>query len=124
MQTNSSQPLALSATTLIGTQVVNFQNEDLGKLEEIMIDIHTGHIAYVVLSFGGILGIGDKLFAVPWSALTVDTEREKIVMDAHKSLLERAPGFDKNNWPKTPNGQWYHDVYKFYQQEPYWTMTP
>lgn len=124
MQTNSSQPMPLSATTLIGTQVVNFQNEDLGVLEEIMIDIHSGHVAYAVLSFGGILGIGDKLFAVPWTALTIDTEREKIVMDANKSLLERAPGFDKNNWPKTPNGQWYHDVYKFYQQEPYWTMTP
>lgn len=114
-------PLALSASSLKGTEVVNLDGESLGKVEDIMIDIHTGRVAYMVLSFGGVLGIGNKLFAVPWTALRVDTAQEKIVMDAHKDLLERAPGFDKDNWPQTPNGQWYHDVYQHYDQEPYWS---
>lgn len=123
-QPQAQDPLALSSKTLIGTEVRNRAGESLGKLEEIMIDIHTGRIAYAVLSFGGILGIGNKLFAIPWQSLEVDTENKRLVMDAHKELLERAPGFDKDNWPKTPNGQWYHDVYDFYDQEPYWTAVP
>lgn len=121
---SNTEPMALSATSLIGDRVVNLQGEDIGKIEEIMIDINTGRVAYAVLSFGGILGIGNKLFAVPWASLTVDLENKRFVMDAHKDLLERAPGFDKDNWPQTPNGQWYHDVYRFYEQEPYWTVTP
>ena len=120
MTLQSTQPLALSSDTLQGDKVVNLQNEELGKVEEIMIDIHTGRVAYVVVSFGGFLGIGNKLFAVPWSALKVDTDNKCFVMDADKELLKNAPGFDKNNWPNTPNGQWYHDIYQYYKQEPYW----
>ena len=120
MTLQSTQPLALSAGTLKGDKVVNLNDEAIGTVEEIMIDINTGHVAYGVVSFGGILGIGDKLFAVPWSTLRVDTERQVVVIDADKALLERAPGFDKGNWPETPNGQWYHDLYQFYKQEPYW----
>jgi sporulation protein YlmC with PRC-barrel domain len=120
MTLQNTQPLALSAHTLIGDKVLNFQNEDVGKVEEIMIDINSGRVAYVVVSFGGILGIGSKLFAVPWSAIRVDTDRKCFVMDASKELLEKAPGFDKDNWPETPNGQWYHDLYRYYAQEPYW----
>lgn len=123
-QVKSREPLALSAKTLIGTPVVNRQGESLGKLEEVMIDIYSGRVAYAVLSFGGILGFGNKLFAVPWQSLEVDTVNEKIIMDAHKELLERAPGFDKDNWPKTPNGQWYHEVYQHYNQQPYWDVVP
>jgi sporulation protein YlmC with PRC-barrel domain len=120
MTLERTQPLALSASTLIGDKVFNYQDEDIGKVEEIMIDIHTGRVAYVVISFGGLLGIGNKLFAVPWAALRVDTDRKCFVMDADKERLQNAPGFDKNNWPETPNGQWYHDVYQYYKQAPYW----
>ncbi len=63
----------LSASTLTGDRVRNAAGEDLGKVEEIMLDVPGGRIAYAVLSFGGMLGIGDKLFAVPWSALRLDT---------------------------------------------------
>ena len=120
MTMQNTQPLALSAHTMIGDKVLNFANEEIGKVEELMIDIHTGRVAYVVISFGGILGIGSKLFAVPWASIHVDTDRKCFVMDADKERLKNAPGFDKDNWPQTPNGQWYHDVYKFYAQEPYW----
>lgn len=120
MTMQTTQPLALAAGTLTGDRVVNLQNEDIGKVEEIMIDIHTGRVAYVVVSFGGMLGIGNKLFAVPWSSISVNTERKCFVMDANKERLKNAPGFDQDNWPETPNGQWYHDVYKHYGQEPYW----
>jgi sporulation protein YlmC with PRC-barrel domain len=123
MGDNNHVPM-LSTKSLIGTDVVNLQDEKLGKLEEIMIDLATGRVGYAVLSFGGILGLGDKLFAVPWASLTVDEEREVIVMDAHKDRLAKAPGFDKNNWPQTPNGVWVRDVYSYYGHEPYWTQVP
>ena len=113
----------LAAKTLVGTEVVNKQGEKLGKVEDIMIDLGTGRIGYVVLSFGGVLGMGDKLFAVPWASLLVDQDNKKLVMEANKELLKNAPGFDKHNWPQMPNGMWVRDVYRFYDQEPYWENT-
>lgn len=104
----------LSSDSLQGTQVVNNLGEDLGNLEEIMLNIGSGRVAYAVLSFGGILGIGDKLFAVPWAALNVDQDEEKIVMNVTKEQLENAPGFDKDNWPNTASRTWLVEVYDYY----------
>lgn len=89
----------LSATTLIGDNVENPQGESLGDLKEIMLDTVEGRISYAVLSFGGVLGMGDKLFAVPWKSLTVDHAGHKLILDVRKDRLKDAPGFDKDNWP-------------------------
>jgi len=89
----------MGASTLIGDKVVNSRGEDLGKLEEIMIDMNTGRVRYGVLSFGGILGFGDKLFGIPFDQLELDTENKRIVCDIERDKLERAPGFDKHDWP-------------------------
>src|SRR5262249_3666671 len=89
----------LSASTLTGDAVVNSAEEDLGKIHDLMIDLPTGKIAYAVLSFGGVLGIADKLFAVPWNALTVDQQNRRFMLDVSKDTLERAPGFPKDHWP-------------------------
>ena len=91
--------IVLSASTLKGDNVVNHQGDDLGKIEEIMIDVDHGRVAYAVLSFGGFLGMGDKLFAIPWQAFTVDTAQKRLVLSATREVLEKAPGFDKANWP-------------------------
>jgi sporulation protein YlmC with PRC-barrel domain len=114
----------LRGSTLIGAGVENLQGENLGKIEDLVIDVDSGRIGYAVLSFGGFMGMGDKLFAVPWASLTYNTEKQKFMMDAHKDRLKNAPGFDKNDWPKTPNGLWVNEVYEFYGQEPHWTKTP
>ena len=79
--------------------MVNYKGEDLGKIEEIMIDLDRGRVAYAVLSFGGFFGVGDKLFAIPWQAFSVDTTKKQLILNADKERLEKAPGFDKNNWP-------------------------
>lgn len=89
----------LSASTLTGDKVTNAEGEDLGKVEDIMINLDSGEVAYVVLSFGGILGLGDKLHAIPWDALRVDTVNKQVVLNVHKAKLETAPGFDKDHWP-------------------------
>jgi sporulation protein YlmC with PRC-barrel domain len=115
-----TQTMVLSASTLIGDTVRNTQGEALGNLEEIMLDIHTGRVAYAVLSFGGFLGFGSKLFAIPWQALSVDTENKEIILGISKHKLENAPGFDKDNWPSSFNRDWVTEVHTYYGYDPYW----
>ena len=120
MTHHDAHPEVLSAGTLIGDNVRNSNGEDLGKLEEIMFDLEEGKVAYAVLSFGGFLGVGDKLFAIPWEALSVDTENEEIVLDVQKDVLQNAPGFDKDKWPETTDREWLVEVYSYYGYDPYW----
>jgi sporulation protein YlmC with PRC-barrel domain len=110
----------LSASTLAGDSVRNAAGEDLGKIDEIMIDIPTGRVAYAVLSFGGFLGMGDKLFAVPWSALKVDEDKKCFILNLDKQTIEAAPGFDKSNWPDMSDTTWGTEISTYYKVQPYW----
>ncbi|MGD1094313.1 MAG: PRC-barrel domain-containing protein [Bryobacteraceae bacterium] len=114
------EPRVLAADTLTGNAVVNLQNEDLGKIEHLMIDLERGRIAYAVLSFGGFLGMGDKLFAIPWSALALDTVEKRFILNVNKELLKSAPGFDKDRWPNMADQAWGAKVFKYYGAKPYW----
>lgn len=111
----------LSASTLMDDPVRNSSGEDLGKIEDLMIDLDEGRIAYAVLSFGGFLGMGDKLFAIPWSALKIDADQHAFVLDVDKEMLENAPGFDKDHWPDMADRRWGEHVYSYYGSKPYWT---
>jgi sporulation protein YlmC with PRC-barrel domain len=113
-------PQIMAADTLQGDKVVNLQNEELGKIEDIMIDVPNGRVAYAVLSFGGILGIGDKLFAIPWNALTLDADRECFVLDIDQERLKNAPGFDKDHWPSMADPNFASQIYSYYNRRPYW----
>ena len=112
--------IVLSASTLKGDKVVNHRGDDLGKIEEIMIDLDHGRVAYAVLSFGGFLGLGDKLFASPWQAFAVDTAQKRLVLDANREILEKAPGFDKTNWPDMADLAWGSNLYGYYGYKPDW----
>ncbi|NNE08844.1 MAG: PRC-barrel domain-containing protein [Gemmatimonadetes bacterium] len=120
MTTMTKPNLVLSAGSLKGNAVRNPSGEDLGKIEEIMINAHSGHVAYAVLSFGGILGFGDKLFSIPWSLLSVDTENHCCVLDIDRKLLENAPGFDKDNWPNFSDMTWHDEVHTYYGARRIW----
>ncbi|MGO8788890.1 MAG: PRC-barrel domain-containing protein [Terriglobia bacterium] len=113
-------PAVMAADTLTGDKVVNLNKEDLGKIEHLMIDLATGRVAYAVLSFGGFLGLGDKLFAIPWSSLAIDTQEKRFVLNVDKAILERAPGFDKDHWPNMADRTWGAGVYSYYGAKPYW----
>ena len=110
----------LSTSMLTGNKVVNAEDEDLGTIEDLMIDIESGRIAYAVLSFGGFLGVGDKLFAIPWSALSLDAGAKRFVLNVSRELLEQAPGFDKKNWPDMSDPAWGAQIYAYYGSRPYW----
>ncbi|GJL62650.1 MAG: hypothetical protein NPIRA04_13040 [Nitrospirales bacterium] len=100
--------------------VQNPSREDLGEIKRLMIDLSDGKIAYVVLSFGGFLGMGDKLFAIPWQAFQVVQEEKVFILDVSKETLEKAPGFDKDNWPDMADVTWGQSIHKYYGYDPYW----
>ncbi|MBY0556590.1 MAG: PRC-barrel domain-containing protein [Burkholderiaceae bacterium] len=110
-------PRLMGADTLIGEDVYNHQDEDLGDIKEIMLDIRQGQAAYAVLSFGGWLGMGDKLFAVPWQALQLDTANQRFLLDVSKEHLKTAPGFDKDHWPDMASAEFSTQIHDFYQTQ-------
>ena len=120
VQPARSSRRVLAASTIKGDKVVNLQGENLGNIEDLMIDLERGRVGYAVLSFGGFLGMGDKLFAIPWEALTVDMAEKRLVLNVDKELLKRAPGFDKNNWPDMTDRTWGNELYSYYGYKPYW----
>ena len=112
-------PRLMGADTLMGNDVFNLQGEDLGDIKEIMLDVACGQISYAVLSFGGVLGVGEKLFAVPWGALKLDTENKRFTLDVQKERFANAPGFDKDNWPNMSDQTWSRDIHAYYSTTPY-----
>ncbi|MFJ7106168.1 PRC-barrel domain-containing protein [Pseudomonas sp. NPDC098740] len=112
-------PDLMGADTLIGNDVYNHNEEDLGDIKEIMLDVRSGRVSYAVLSFGGFLSMGEKLFAVPWNALTLDTVNKRFVLNVEKERLENAPGFDKDNWPNMADESWATEIHSFYGTKPY-----
>ena len=96
----------LTATTLIGNKVYNNLNEHLGEVKDIMLNVKEGKIEYVVIEFGGFLGIGEKFFAIPIKLLALDTGRHAFILGQRKEVIENAPGFDKDHWPETNSHTW------------------
>ncbi len=116
-------PDVMAASTLDGNKVISSDGEHVGKISDIMLDVRGGRIAYAVLSTGGFLGIGDTLHAIPWSALTLDTDDKCFVLDASAELIKNSPGFDKDNWPFMADTQWGATVHEYYNRRPYWEAT-
>jgi sporulation protein YlmC with PRC-barrel domain len=117
-----------TAHDLIGADIKNPQGENLGKIEDLVL-YSDGNVAYAVLSYGGVLGMGDKLFAVPWCLLQAghgpdvrDPAARKdvdddLVLAIEKERLKGAPGFDKDKWPKEPNTAMFGDCERYYSAE-------
>jgi hypothetical protein len=122
--TTQTMPRVLSAGTISSDNVKNLQGESLGSIRDLMIDVDSGQVAYAVLDFGGFLGIGSKLFAVPWQALHLAPEEKCFRLDVQKERLEEAHGFDPDNWPDMADRTWQTEVHQRYGQEPYWERTP
>jgi len=110
----------LSASTMEGTDVKSPAGESLGDIKDLMIDLTTGRVAYAVVEFGGLLGIGSKLFAVPLQAMKQDAADKSFVMETSKEALENASGFDKDHWPDFADRKWQTAVHEHYNTTPYW----
>jgi sporulation protein YlmC with PRC-barrel domain len=125
VERNRSTPtqggISLTATKLIGDPVVSPKGEDLGKIEDLVIDPTNGRVDYAVLSFGGFLGMGDKLFAVPLEAMKLSPKEKGFVLDVDKERLKQAPGFDKKHWPAASDRAFGTKVYNYYGYEARWS---
>jgi sporulation protein YlmC with PRC-barrel domain len=117
-------PELMGAGTLLGNDVYNQHDEDLGDIKEIILDMRSGKVSYAVLSFGGFLGMGEKLFAVPWDALTLDTENKRFVLNVDKESLKDAPGFDKDKWPDMADRAWAEQIHSYYGTKSYSESPP
>jgi len=109
---------AFRSSTLTGMEVRNLHDEKLGKIEDMVIDVEHGRVAYAALGVGGFLGLGEKLFAIPWNEFTIKhTEKETfVVLDMDKEKLKAAPGFDKDHWPNVADPNWSQEVDRYYRQ--------
>lgn len=110
----------LKASSIIGTNVVNPEDESLGDIKELVIDPRAGTVAYAVVSFGGFLSMGEKLFAIPFSALEYNAAQKEYVLDVDKEQLKAAPGFDPDHWPEMSDEKWNRDLSSYYDRAPYW----
>ncbi|MBL8899169.1 MAG: PRC-barrel domain-containing protein [Planctomycetes bacterium] len=110
----------LSASSLSKNSVLDPRGGKLGKIEEFMLDTSNGKIAYAVLSFGGFMGVGEKFFAIPWSALRLDTEKKAFILDVTKETLKEAKGFDKDHWPDLADVATGTDIHRTFKIRPYW----
>ena len=112
--TTSKTRNTLSATTLIGDPVVSRKGENVGKIEDLMIEPERSRVSYAVLSFGGFLGMGNKLFAVPLQAMKLSREDKRFVLDVDKERLKNAPGFDKDQWPDFADPAYGQKLFSYY----------
>ncbi len=124
MKTDFSIPALLSASALKGAPVKNLEGEDLGKIEDLIFDPANGQVAYAVLSFGGILSVGDRQYAIPWDMLYLDTRNEVLLPYIDKQMLENAPRLENapdNNdrWPDANERVGLLDIYSDYKYRPY-----
>lgn len=110
-------PRLMGANTLTGDDVYNHKNEKLGDIKEIMLNTYSGKVCYAVLSCGGVFSIGEKLFAVPWKALSLDTENKRFVLNVEKEKLENAPGFNTDHWPNMADETWANSIHNYYDIE-------
>jgi sporulation protein YlmC with PRC-barrel domain len=104
----------LKASQLIGMKVEGTDGKKLGDIKDLVVDREDGSIDYAVLDFGGIIGIGDKYFAVPWQALQIAPDNKKLLIDVSKKELKDAPGFDKKNWPDLSDREQVVVIYEYY----------
>lgn len=109
--------IVLSASSLEGDKVKNAKGEDLDNVKDIMINTERGQVQYYVLSFGGILGMGNKLFAIPPEAIAVDTNEECLILNVEKDKLDNAPGFDQDDWPNMADETFRNEIYGHYGYE-------
>jgi len=113
------------ASKLAGLNVRNSAGEKLGKVDDLVINVADGKVTYLAMSFGGILGLGDKLFAIPFSQVKFEHGQDEMYFVVHmdKEKLKTAPGFDKSHWPDFADPNWSSKIDEYYRQAQTTTTT-
>lgn len=119
METRTTSTNLVRADEVIGVKVINSAKESLGKIYQIVLDKYSGQTLYLVLESGSFLGMGGKLFALPWNAIHYDQDEEAFILNISKEKLKNAPGFDKDNWPDMADRTWTKSIYSYYGTKSY-----
>jgi sporulation protein YlmC with PRC-barrel domain len=104
----------VKASEITGVDVKNMKDENLGNINDVVIDKSTGKVSYLVLDFGGFMGFGNKFFAVPWDQFTYHEGKDCFVLNLDEKQLKNAPGFDKDNWPNFTSREVASSIEQFY----------
>jgi len=104
----------MRASKLIGSDVRNAQGENLGEIKDLVVDVNNERVYYAVLSFGGFLGLGDKLFAYPVRAFTQAADSDKVILNVDKAKLKAAPGFEKDRYPDFADRRYGDEVDRYF----------
>jgi sporulation protein YlmC with PRC-barrel domain len=108
---DANRPLErLTATSIVGDKVESPTGDDLGTIDNIMINLSTGRVEYAIIEYGSFLGIGGKLFAIPFGELRPAPGKHAFIINRDKDYLRMSPGFDKSHWPETNDHSYYGDV--------------
>jgi hypothetical protein len=110
----------ISSDKVEGTAVYNREGEKLGSINSVMIDKISGQVAYAVMSFGGLLGMGDRYHPLPWHVLTYDTGQGGYLIDLDPSMLEGAPAYGATEMPNWSDRRWGQQLHEYYGTRPYW----
>jgi len=112
------------SSELIGKNVHNLQEDDLGEIKELVLDPGHSRVSYFVLKSGGFLGLGGKLFPIPWEVVQVDKDgdEERLTLDVEKERFENAPEYQESEWYRMSDPAWVEEVYIFYGTRPYWSV--
>jgi sporulation protein YlmC with PRC-barrel domain len=113
-------PPLYKTSTIIGRAVESQQGNELGQISDVIMEATTGNVAYAVLASDGVVGLGRKLFAIPWRALQQPTATKAFRLDITEEQLKKVPGFDKDSWPDLEDRHWGDIVHAYYGQPPYW----
>lgn len=110
----------VSTKRLEAYDITNAEREDLGQVQNFMVDMVTGRVSLAIVAFGGVLGLTDKWLAIPFERLTWEPENKKFILNVPREILEKAPGIDKRTWPDSVNTKWMAEIYSRYGCSPYW----
>ena len=105
---------------LIGANITNLQQETLGNIDALVVDLDSGKVTYAIVSFGGVLGVGDDLYAVPFNAFSYRPLYDGVVLDVNQAQLEQDEGFPREQMPDFADRQWGQTVYQRYGTQPHW----
>lgn len=111
----------VSANKVEGTPVYNGQGEHLGEIDDLVIDKYSGQVVYALMSFGGFLGIGERLHPLPWGVLKYDRLREGFVVDIDREALEKAPSYERGELGDMADEAWNRRIYGYYDVPPFWS---
>ena len=119
---NGFPGFAVKASAITGSRVLNLKGEDIGNVEGVVIDVISGRVAYLVLSFGGFLGMGERHYAVPWKRLKFDVRANVYILDASREQIENAPGFEKENESQLADEEWNRRLHDYFETLPIWNI--